>query len=442
MAKNIGDLAVDIISSFHSLLGALEESDDGSVRKRLQYKFRDQLARFRVWSGDTGALERGQDSLESRLRDASHIRTQILELLNDLGQSLKDARDIIASFEPSWNGSNDKEEFPVDVDAETEGREIAEDITDLVDGLSRLGCSIHNPAPHDDIVASKVTDAEGFEQQDIQHVRTKFAGIKYYLARRLGKAISRRREYFQYLKTSQPGFRSRGSTNECQFGPDLEPLLTPEQVERIISAGDLSDDDDSDLAMIDDLKSDSLRWEAERQKQRAPGIDWNRDLFAQPAWPNRLLSTKAPRHDASLINDFNNELPNHEVQSSRHVQFSAADTAGLVDLPSDLSIGNGIDLDTVYPASGSADSFTPSSERGIGATHPYMARPSFSSTSGASHSSPSAQSVPHRNVPWARDSWASAAETPAAAASNSDDPDTRAEIPITEMYTQMSHSDW
>ncbi|OBR06238.1 Transcription factor RfeG [Colletotrichum higginsianum IMI 349063] len=780
MAKNIGDLSVDIIASFHNLLGALEDSDDGSVRKRLQYKFRDQLARLRVWSGDTGALDRGQDSLESRLRDASHIRTQILELLNDLAQSLKDARDIMASFGPSWNGLNNEKEVPDDVDAETEGTEIATDITDLVDCLSRLSFSIHNPAPHDEILASKVTDAESFEQQDIQHVRTRFAGIKYYLARRLGKAISRRREYFQYLKTSQPGFRSRGSTNESQLGPKLKPLLTPEQVERIISAGDLSDDDDSDLgdsqsihqtprmasqktkdprvarqrsasmftsllkgatdisvecpycyteisvrtasslkkhllgdlkpfnclaevcaisensfstldewmqhmlqnhlrtyrcpvlckntfisrsdcakhlaqehpesipehhvdalirlssepldpdmgvscpmcleslpslknykthvgdhlmslalvalpevegpersqeddgiervaldtgsfitrpispggrtgicvtvtdnekkpsnykktpalviedtkqpprsrsqqpparekptgvtpgkrrstsplddswqprvylpsqmapvsrarpneyfvpkegisreviaanickylgldaiarpcshtAMVIGLKAESVRWEAERQK-RAPSTDGDNDMSARPSRPARLLRDKASRYDASLINDFNNELPNHEIQSSLLGQFSwlvDGAAADHVDLPFDPAIGNGTDLDTVYLAPGSADSLTsPSFARDIDATRPYMTRPSYSSTSKASYPSPSVQSILYPGVALVRGIWASAAKTPAAAAaaaSTSKDADTQAEIPIADIHTQMSY---
>ncbi|WQF81945.1 Putative Zinc finger C2H2-type [Colletotrichum destructivum] len=241
MAKSFADLAADINTSFDCLVGTVEDADGFAVQSSLQYKFRDQLARFRVWSGDTGALDKDQDSLESRLRDASHIRTQILELLDDLDQSLKDARHIISSFDPSWIGLKDGEEDLSDVDAETEVTEIAADITDLIDCLSRLSFSIHNPAPHDHIVAPVMANAANIEQQDIQHVRNEFPGIKDYLARRLGNSISRRREFLQYLKTARPSCRSRISTKETEFVQNANTILIREKAKRMISAGDLSD---------------------------------------------------------------------------------------------------------------------------------------------------------------------------------------------------------
>jgi hypothetical protein len=49
----------------------------------------EELARFKVWVGNVGASRAGVDSLNFRLRDASHIRKQILSLLGDLDDCLK-----------------------------------------------------------------------------------------------------------------------------------------------------------------------------------------------------------------------------------------------------------------------------------------------------------------------------------------------------------------
>ncbi|KAJ0162464.1 hypothetical protein CTA2_4509 [Colletotrichum tanaceti] len=186
-------------------------------------------------------------------------------------------------------------------------------------------------------------------------------------------------------------------------------------------------------AMIDDLKADPVRWEAESQKQ-APSIDGDSELSAQPAKPVRLLGNKAP-------SDFNSELPDQVIYVEPLLPFVDPAAADHTDLPFDLAIGSTTDLDTAYLAPGSADSFVspPSFARDIDATRPCMTRPSNPSTSGASYPSPSAPSILHRDASLVRGSRASAAETPAATASNSDDPDTRAEILITDIYTQMGH---
>ncbi|KAJ0161999.1 hypothetical protein CTA2_5279 [Colletotrichum tanaceti] len=86
-----------------------------------------------------------------------------------------------------------------------------------------------------------------------------------------------------------------------------------------------------------------------------PNADGHDDPAAQSAGPARLLSTDAPRNDASLIKDFNDELPDQEAQdgflghsSWLLVNGAAADHT---DLPFDLAIGNDIDLDVAKPAS-------------------------------------------------------------------------------------------
>ena len=50
----------------------------------------DQLARFKVWARNVGAHRTGKSSLEYRLRDASNIWKQVVELLNNLEEALRD----------------------------------------------------------------------------------------------------------------------------------------------------------------------------------------------------------------------------------------------------------------------------------------------------------------------------------------------------------------
>ena len=51
---------------------------------------KDELGRFRIWSGNIGAHRKGCSSLDYRLRDASHISRRVIGLLQDLNQTLQD----------------------------------------------------------------------------------------------------------------------------------------------------------------------------------------------------------------------------------------------------------------------------------------------------------------------------------------------------------------
>ncbi|KAM0245517.1 hypothetical protein ACHAP5_005324, partial [Fusarium lateritium] len=47
-------------------------------------KLKDEQSRFVVWSGNIGAHRNGRSSLDHRLRDASNIRDQIIQILRNL----------------------------------------------------------------------------------------------------------------------------------------------------------------------------------------------------------------------------------------------------------------------------------------------------------------------------------------------------------------------
>ena len=72
------------------------------------------------------------------------------------------------------------------------------DVVEVITCLLRLSVAIQNPTPHDQFMASGQIDTSYFELFDISHVQGKFPDAEEYLITRLGKAISRRRQYLKY----------------------------------------------------------------------------------------------------------------------------------------------------------------------------------------------------------------------------------------------------
>jgi hypothetical protein len=60
---------------------------------------RDELGRFKIWGGNIGAFQprSTRSSLEHRLRDASQTRQHVLNLLQDLEESLDESNSICFS---------------------------------------------------------------------------------------------------------------------------------------------------------------------------------------------------------------------------------------------------------------------------------------------------------------------------------------------------------
>lgn len=57
----------------------------------MHYLYDDEVVRLRLWIANIGAHQRDSPSLEFRLRDASHIRNQIVELLKSLQTMIDEA---------------------------------------------------------------------------------------------------------------------------------------------------------------------------------------------------------------------------------------------------------------------------------------------------------------------------------------------------------------
>ena len=58
---------------------------DASARDEI----REESGRFRVWTGNLGALAKGHSALDWRLRDADLMRSTVLSLLEELQRTLE-----------------------------------------------------------------------------------------------------------------------------------------------------------------------------------------------------------------------------------------------------------------------------------------------------------------------------------------------------------------
>ncbi|KAK4213299.1 hypothetical protein QBC37DRAFT_174436 [Rhypophila decipiens] len=188
------------------LLDAPTNSYD-TPNKEVVDSLREEEARFKVWAGNIGAHKAGRSSLDYRLRDASHIQEQVIELITDLTGLIEGARAIITGEKIPWDKLDDGDSSSIDDASDsveddfpkTELDQIVMDAADVINCLLRLSVAIRNPAPHDRFAASvPAIDTDHYEPFGVQHVQGKFGQADQWLAARLGRAISRRRQYFKY----------------------------------------------------------------------------------------------------------------------------------------------------------------------------------------------------------------------------------------------------
>jgi len=96
-------------------------------------------------------------------------------------------------------GNIGTEVAPVEgLEANTELKQLKAGIIETVTCLLRLSMAVRNPAPHDQYMKSMNIDTSFYEEHDIKHVEEKFPEAESFLISRLGRAISRRRQYLKY----------------------------------------------------------------------------------------------------------------------------------------------------------------------------------------------------------------------------------------------------
>lgn len=204
---SIADGALGCAHAFQAVAAPILERETQDYQKTADNvtfttKVNDSFERFQLWSSNLGARRRDKSSLDQRLVEASHLRNRVLEYLKDLQQGLIDASTIVTGARIPWDELSDSssDEDDDNIKDSTELDQLATYISNIINCLLRISMVIQKPAPHDRFISSGRFDQSYRQPWDEQHVRDKFPSIPDWLTERLGKAITRRRQFLKYRK--------------------------------------------------------------------------------------------------------------------------------------------------------------------------------------------------------------------------------------------------
>ncbi|KAL9632427.1 MAG: hypothetical protein Q9204_003801 [Flavoplaca sp. TL-2023a] len=199
----------------------------------------DLFARFNVWAGNIGAGQRGQASLDFRLREATSIKEHIVGTLQYLLESLEDATSIVSgsrlpydqlssdsgSSTSSLSNSSIQDDLdlhlpvgqlPVEDCARTELQQLQHSIATFVSNLYKVSIILRqSPTPHDRNTKAFKIDTSFYEVFDKAHVKAKYPDAKEALTERLGLANSRRRKYFKYREQHRQKLSRQDATKNA-----------------------------------------------------------------------------------------------------------------------------------------------------------------------------------------------------------------------------------
>ncbi|KAF1844871.1 uncharacterized protein K460DRAFT_99857 [Cucurbitaria berberidis CBS 394.84] len=200
----IATVVLDIARDFLSLADALT-TEPRFAAQVASVAVHDEFSRFKLWAGNIAAHQKGRRSLEYRLRDAAHLKTETHNLLDALSSALHNALAIVKGERVPWDdfsGSDselsDDDESSNDLQGSTELKQLLASTRTVITSLFRLSMAIRDPAPNSQSKSTITIDKSFYQQHDIQHVKEKFKACPDYLAERLGRAISGRRQYLSY----------------------------------------------------------------------------------------------------------------------------------------------------------------------------------------------------------------------------------------------------
>jgi hypothetical protein len=106
--------------------------------------------------------------------------------------------ELSASDTDSDSDMSDDDNSSGDLQGSTELSQLIASVKTLITSLFRLSMALRNPAPNSQSTSTISMDKSFYEQHDIQHVIEKFQNAPHYLAERLGRALSARRQYLSY----------------------------------------------------------------------------------------------------------------------------------------------------------------------------------------------------------------------------------------------------
>ena len=179
-----------------------------------------------VWNiGELGTSSYAYRHTEyTRLRDAAHLKSETHSLLDALSTALRNgtcsstqtsirltlvALSIASGERVPWDelsnsdtdsdsGMSEDDNSNAHLQGSTEFSQLLASVKILITSLFRLSMAIRNPAPNSQSTSTISIDKSFFEPHDIQHVMEKFPNAPRYLAERMGRALSARRQYLSY----------------------------------------------------------------------------------------------------------------------------------------------------------------------------------------------------------------------------------------------------
>ncbi|KAI0438564.1 hypothetical protein F4803DRAFT_565160 [Xylaria telfairii] len=209
--ESIANRVAQSLAAFETIETVETRAEPDDSHYTLVQTISDQLSRFKLWAGNIGAHRTGRSSLDYRLRDSSHLHTQVMRLLGDLITSLNEVHSILSGETLPWDqdprelGKLDQELKDLLEDEafefDSELGQLTKEIADIIGNLLRLSMSLRNPAPHDRFMSTEYAKVHYFEANDKAHVEAKFPRASKTLTARLGQALSRRRQYFRYRES-------------------------------------------------------------------------------------------------------------------------------------------------------------------------------------------------------------------------------------------------
>ena len=199
MSTSIPTLFNSCSNALKYICSRLERSNTSNTESLQLSRWQDELGRLRLWAANIGAHQTKQSSLEFRLKDSSHIREQVTNLLLDLGQTFQEVEHVLDSL-GNGHSSQMEADDPSDDDYDT-GEELTQlhsNIVTAINCLFQMSMLVRKPARHDFYILPQSREVSAFKPFDQAHVREKFSEADQDLVERLGLAITLRRQYLRY----------------------------------------------------------------------------------------------------------------------------------------------------------------------------------------------------------------------------------------------------
>ena len=199
MSTSIPALFNSCSNALKSICSRLERSNTSNTESLQLSRWQDELGRLRLWAANIGAHQTKQSSLEFRLKDSSHIRGQVTNLLLDLGQTFQEVEHVLDSLgngHPCQTEADDSSDD--DYDTGEEMTQLHSNIVTAINCLFQMSMLVRKPARHDFYILPQSREVSAFKPFDQAHVREKFPEADQDLVERLGLAITLRRQYLRY----------------------------------------------------------------------------------------------------------------------------------------------------------------------------------------------------------------------------------------------------